>query len=69
MSPYFLNDLIIYTFAYDLSYVTVLTQQNSKADEIPISFMSSGIKGTKLNYPEVDNKAYVICKVVKHFMP
>ena len=67
MSPYFLNDLIIYTFAYDLSYVTFLTQQNSKVDEIPIYFMSSRIKGTKLNYLEVDKKVYVIYKVVKHY--
>ena len=29
--------------------------------------MSSGLKGMKLNYPEVDKKAYVIYKVVKHY--
>jgi hypothetical protein len=47
----------------------VLTQKNSEGDEFPVDFMSSGLQGVELNYPEVDKHAYVVFKVVKHFRP
>ena len=40
VSPDFKKDFILYTFAYDISYVVVLTQKNQQEDEVPISFMS-----------------------------
>ena len=51
MSLDFSKDSILYTLASDISYVAVLTQQNSEGDEIPISFMSSTLKSVELNYP------------------
>jgi hypothetical protein len=47
----------------------VLTQKNSEGDKFPVAFMSSGLQGVELNYPEVDKHAYAVFKVVKHFQP
>jgi hypothetical protein len=49
--------------------VVVLTQKNQEGDEFPVAFMSFGLQGAELNYPEVDKQAYVVFKVVKHFRP
>ena len=68
-SPYFNKDFILYTFAYDNSLIAVLTQKEEGGDEFPISFMSTGLHGTKLNYPAIDKKAYIVFKVVKQFKP
>jgi hypothetical protein len=48
---------------------SVLTQKNDEGNEFPIAFMSSGLQGGRLNYPEVDKQAYVVFKEVKHFRP
>jgi hypothetical protein len=66
MSPDFSQDFTLYTFASDRYYATVLTQKNVESNEIPISFMSSSFK-EELNYPVVDQQAYVVFKAVKHF--
>ena len=67
MSPEFLQDFTLYTFASDRSYAVVLTQKNAENNEVPIAFMSSAFKGAELNYPVVDQQAYVVFKAVKHF--
>ena len=67
MSPDFLQDFTLYTFASDRSYAVVLTQKNVESNEIHISFMRSAFKGAKLNYPAVDQQVYAIFKAVKHF--
>jgi hypothetical protein len=67
MSPDFSHDFTLYTFAYDRSYVAVLTQKNAKNNEVPIAFMRFSFKGAKLNYPSVDWQAYVVFKAVNHF--
>ena len=54
MSHDFLREFILYTFATDTSYADVLTQKNQDGDEVPISFMSAGLDGPQLKYPEVD---------------
>ena len=69
LSPYFNKDFILYTFASDISYATVLTQLNQQNNEVPISFMSSNFKGDELNYHEVDKQAFAVFKAVKHFHP
>ena len=68
-SPDFNKDFILYTFASDSSLKAVLTQKDTNNDERPISFMSTGLQGAKLNYPEIDKQAYAVCKAVKHFRP
>ena len=67
MSPDFSQDFMLYTFASDRSYAVVLTQKNAENNEVPIAFMSSAFKGAELNYPAVDQQAYVVFKAVKHF--
>jgi hypothetical protein len=69
MSPDFSKDFMLYTFASDISYVVVRTQKNAENNEIPISFMSFAFKGEELNYPAVDQQAYVVFKAIKHFRP
>ena len=65
--PNFGKDFILYTFASDDSLATVLTQKEDGGDEFPISFMSTGLQGAKLNYPSIDKQSYAIFKVVKRF--
>jgi len=67
MSPDFSQDFTLYTFASDRSYAAILTQKNAERNEVPIAFMSSAFKGIELNYPAVDQQAYAVFKVVKHF--
>ena len=54
VSPNFNKDFILYTFTSDISYAVVLTQRNQQGDEVPISYMSSNLKGAEMNYHEVD---------------
>ena len=65
----FNKDLILYTFASDISYAVVLTQLNQQNNEVPISFMISNFKGVELNYHEVDKQAFAVFKADKHFRP
>ena len=59
LSPDFNKDFILYTFASNISYASVLTQLNQQNSEVPISFMSSKFKGAELNYHEVDKQAFL----------
>ena len=68
-SPDFEKDFILYTFAFDDSLAAVLTQKEDGGDEFPISFMSTGLQGAKLNYPAMDKQAYTVFKAVKQFRP
>ena len=68
-SPDFDKDFILYTFASDDSLAAVITQKKDGGDEFPISFMSTGLQGGKLNYPAIDKQAYVVFKAVKQFRP
>ena len=54
VSPDFKKYFILYTFASDISYAAILTQKKQQGDEVPISFVSSNLKGVELNYHEVD---------------
>ena len=68
-SPNFEKDFILYTFVSNDSLAAVLTQKEDGGDEYPISFMSTGLQGAKLNYPALDKQAYAVFKVVKQFRP
>jgi hypothetical protein len=45
-----------------------LTQKDDENNEASISFMSTNLQGEELNYPAIDKQAYVVYKVVKHFI-
>ena len=47
----------------------MLTSKEERGDEYPISFMSTGLQGTELNYPTIDKHAYAVFKAVKQFTP
>lgn len=66
-SPNFDKEFLLYTFAFDVSYVAILTQKNDDGNEVPISYMSSNRQGVELNYPDVEKQGFVVFKVVKHF--
>eukprot|EP00253_Pinus_taeda_P005513 PITA_05513 len=68
-TPNFSNHFILYTLASTSSYAAVLTQINDQNLEAPISFYSSNLQGVELNYSEVEKKAFVVYKVVKHYRP
>ena len=69
MSPDFKKYFILYTFSSDISYATILTQKNRQGGEVPISFMSSNLKGAELNYHKVDKQDFSVFKALKHFHP
>jgi hypothetical protein len=64
-SPYFMKDSLLYTFAYDHTLATVITQKNEWGNEFPITFMSTGLQGAKPNYPSVENKSFYFPKSIK----
>lgn len=41
----FSRELVLYIFAFDLSYATILTQKNDDNNEVPISYMSLNLQG------------------------
>ena len=67
--PNFEKDFILYTFASDDSLAAMVTQKEDVGDKYPVSFMSTGLQGTELNYPAVDKQAYAFFKAVKQFKP
>ena len=45
VSPDFDKEFLLYTFSFDVSYATILTQKNDEGNEVPISYMSSNLQG------------------------
>ena len=45
VSPNFDKEFLLYTFAFDISYATILTQENDSGNEVPVSYMRSNIQG------------------------
>lgn len=68
-SPDFSRSFILYTFASDSSLLAVLMHKYGNNNERPISFMSTGLQGAKLNYPKIEKKDYAVYKEVKQFRP
>jgi hypothetical protein len=67
ISPYFQRDFIIYSFHIETIFSSVLTQKNSKGEELPISFMRKTLHDYELRYSEMEKKALDIVKIVAHF--
>jgi hypothetical protein len=57
----------LYTFACDQLLVAVLTHKDDDNNETPVSFMSTNLQGTELNYPSIDKQDYLVYKAVKYF--
>ena len=67
-SPNFENEFILYTFSFDHSIAVVLTHKKEEGEEVPVSFMSTGLWGVELNYLIIDKQAFEVFKYVKHFL-
>lgn len=65
----FLKPFVLYTFSFNTSYATVLTQLNDENVEAHISFSRSNLQGAELNYSTVERHAFVVFKTLKHFRP
>ena len=68
-TPNFSSHFILYTLASASSYVAVLTQINDQNLEAPISFYSSNLQGSELNYSEVEKQAFAMYKSIKNYTP
>jgi hypothetical protein len=66
-SPDFNIEFNLYTFTSDQSLAANLTQKDDENNKAPVSFMSTNLQGAEINYPTIDNKAYMVYKIVKHF--
>jgi hypothetical protein len=67
VSPYFDKDFIVYSFASENTTASILTQNNSKRGELPISFMSKTLHNYELKYSTIENQAFSLVKVIYHF--
>jgi ribonuclease HI len=67
ISPDFQRDFIIYSFSTETVVASVLTQKNTKGEELPISFMRKTLHDYELRYSELEKKALALVKVVAHF--
>jgi hypothetical protein len=54
ISPYFQRDFIIYSFSIEMVVASVLTQRNTKGEELPISFMIKNLHDYELRYSELE---------------
>jgi hypothetical protein len=52
--PNFDKDFILYSFSSEETIASILTQRNSKGEELPISFMSKTLHDYELKYSEIE---------------
>jgi hypothetical protein len=64
-SPDFSKDFLLYTFASEHSLATSLMQKDEQGDKYHVSFMSTGLQGTELNYPLIEKQAFFVHKAIK----
>jgi hypothetical protein len=69
VSPNFDKDFILYMFASEETIASILTQRNSKGEELPINFMNKTLHDYELNYPEIEKQALSLVKAVSRFRP
>jgi len=58
---------IIYSFASEETIASILTQRNSKGEELTISFMSKTIHDYELKYSDIEKHTLSLVKAVAHF--
>jgi hypothetical protein len=67
ISPYFQRDFIIYSFSTEIVVASILTQRNTKGDELSISFMRKTLHDYELRYSKLEKQALSLVKAVAHF--
>jgi len=63
----FSKDFLLYSFDSNTSLAVILSQKENQGNMWPISFMIVGLQESKLNYPTIDKKSYVVSKAEKNF--
>jgi hypothetical protein len=67
VSPNFDKYFILYSFSSEETIASILTQRNSKGEELPISFMRKTLHDYELRYSEIEKQALSLVKAVSHF--
>jgi hypothetical protein len=57
----------LYTFALEETIISILTQKNENAEELPIAFMSKTLHDYELNYSIVEKQVVSLVKAIAHF--
>ena len=68
-SPNFNNHFIIYSFSFEDTIASILTQKNQKGEDLPISFMIKEIHDYELRYSLLEKQAFALVRGVSHFRP
>jgi hypothetical protein len=66
ISPYFKRDFILHYVSTEGVMASVLTQRNSKGEELPISFMSKTLRDYEIKYSELEMQTLSLVKAVEH---
>jgi hypothetical protein len=67
VSPDYLKEFLIFSFAYEHTIATVLLQKNNDVFEQPISFFSKIPRDEELKYDILEKQAYAMVKALKSF--
>jgi len=63
----FQRDFFVYSFAIEMVVASILTQRNTKGEELPISFMRKTLHDYELRYSKLDKQFLSLVKAVVHF--
>ena len=61
------KDFIIYCYALEHTFSSILTQKDDQDNEAPIAFMSVPLKKHELNYTQMEKHIFVLVKAMKQF--
>jgi len=64
-SPYYTNEFLIFSFAFEHIVAAVLLQKNEEAFEQPIAFFSKSLRDAELRYDILEKQAYAMVKALK----
>lgn len=66
-SPDYNKPFYIYSFAFEYTYATVLTQKIEEKEENPISFMRCPFKDVELTYINIKKHVFVLVNAIRQF--
>jgi hypothetical protein len=67
VSPDFLKEFIIFSFASENTVAGVLMKKNNQSQEHPIYFLSRHLRDSTLKYNIMEKQAYALVKALKEF--
>ena len=69
VSPNFDNQFIVYSFYFEDSVATMLTEKNQKGEELPISFMIKELHDYEIRYSPSEKQVFSLLRAVSKFIP